>query len=106
MAHSFDVMLALPSPELKRYIYKIIILIVLIIIIVKETLVQSTITRILPYAVAQSLCPTGFTMAHLYGLPNAHREKLAMRSVLSATHTYNYASENWLDYKLKPLSLI
>ena len=34
MAHSFDVMSALPSPELKRYIYKIIILIVLIIITV------------------------------------------------------------------------
>ena len=74
-------------------------------LLAKETLVQSIITRILRYAVAQSLCPTGFTMAHLYGLPNADREKLAMRSVLSATHTYNYAFENWLDYKLKPLSL-
>ena len=74
-------------------------------LLAKETLVQSTITRILSYAVAQSLCPTGFTMAHLYGLPNAHREKLAIRSVLSATHTYYYVSENWLDYKLKPLSL-
>ena len=36
---------------------------------------QSTITRILPHAVARSLCPTGSRLAHLYGLPKTHKEK-------------------------------
>ena len=74
-------------------------------LLAKEALVQSTITRILPHAVAQSLRPTGSRLAHLYGLPKTHKEKLAMRPILSATNTYNYALAKWLDNKLKPLSL-
>ena len=74
-------------------------------LLAKEALVQSIITRILPHAVAQSLRPTGSRLAHLYGLPKTHKEKLAMRPILSATNTYNYALAKWLDNKLKPLSL-
>ena len=33
-----------------------------------------------------------------------HKEKLAMRPILSATGTYNYKLAKWLDEKLKPLS--
>ena len=40
----------------------------------------------------------------VYGLPKTHKEQLAMRPILSATHTYNYALAKWLDEKLKPLS--
>ena len=32
-----------------------------------------------------------------------HKERLAMRPILSATDTYNYALAKWLDEKLKPL---
>ena len=74
-------------------------------LLAKEVLLKSTITRILPHAVARSLCPTGSRLAHLYGLPKTHKEKLAMRPILSATNTYNYALAKWLDNKLKPLSL-
>ena len=74
-------------------------------LLAKEVLVKSTITRILPHDVAQSLCPTGSRLAHLYGLPKTHKEKLAMRPILSATNTYNYALAKWLDTKLKPLLL-
>ena len=74
-------------------------------LLAKEVLVKSTITRILPHAVAQSLCPTGSRLAHLYGLPKTHKEKLAMRPILSAANTYNYAPAKWLDSKLKPLSV-
>ena len=74
-------------------------------LLVKEALVQSTITRILPHAVPQSLRPTGSRLAYLYGLPKTHKEKLAMRPILSATNTYNYALAKWLDNMLKPLSL-
>ena len=34
-----------------------------------------------------------------------HKERLAMRPILSATQTYNYALAKWLHTKLKPLSL-
>ena len=33
------------------------------------------------------------------------KEKLAMRPILSATSTYNFALARWLDDKLKPLSI-
>ena len=56
-------------------------------LLAKEVLVKSTVTRILPHAVAQSLCLTGPRLAHLYGLPKTHKEKLAMRPILSATYT-------------------
>ena len=41
----------------------------------------------------------------LYGLPKTHKPQLAMRPILSAQGTYNYALAKWLDEKLKPLSL-
>ncbi|XP_020904502.1 uncharacterized protein LOC110242811 [Exaiptasia diaphana] len=43
-------------------------------------------------------------LAHLYGLPKTHKEQLAVRPILSATSTYNYALAKWLEEKLKPLS--
>ena len=48
---------------------------------------------------------SGSRLAHLYGLPKTHKPKLAIRPILSATNTYNYALAKWLDDKLKPLSL-
>ena len=74
-------------------------------LLAKEVLVKSIVTRILPHAVTQSLCPTGSRLVHLYGLPKTHKEKLAMGPILSATNTYNYALAKWLDSKLKPLSV-
>jgi len=44
-------------------------------------------------------------LAHLYGLPKTHKQELAMRTILSATGTYNFAVAQWLDDKLKLLSL-
>ena len=37
---------------------------------------------------------------HLYCLPKTHKERFAIRSILSATQTYNYALAKWLDVKL------
>ena len=71
----------------------------------KEKLVESTVRRILPSAIADSVRPTGSRLAHLYELPKTHKRQLAMRPILSATGTYNYALAKWLDAKLKPLSV-
>ena len=71
----------------------------------KEKILQSTVRRILPKDIAESVSPSGSRLAHLYGLPKTHKEKLAVRPILSATSTYNYALAKWLDNKLKPLSL-
>ena len=60
--------------------------------------------RILPLAIADSVRPTGSRLAHLYELPKTHKRQLAMRPILSATGTYNYALVKWLDGMLKPLS--
>jgi len=59
--------------------------------------------RILPKSIANSLVQKGSRLAHLYGLPKTHKEKLAMRTILSATGTYNYKLAKRLDEKLKPL---
>jgi len=71
----------------------------------KEKMLQSTVRRILPKDIAESVSPSGSRLAHVYGLPKTHKEKLAVRPILSATSTYNYALAKWLDNKLKPLSL-
>ena len=60
--------------------------------------------NILPKSIADSLCPKGSRLAHLYGLPKTHKPDLSMRPVLSATNTYNYPLTKWLEEKLKPLS--
>ena len=70
----------------------------------KEKLLVSTIYRILPKKIADSVRPQGSRLAHLYGLPKTHKTPLSMRPILSATQTYNYALAKWLDDKLKPLS--
>ena len=70
----------------------------------KEREIDSLLRRILPKLIADSLRPKGSRLAHLYGLPKTHKEGLAMRPILSATQTYNYALAKWLEDKLKPLS--
>ena len=70
----------------------------------KEKEIDSLLRRILPKPIADSLRPKGSRLAHLYGLPKTHKEGLAMRPILSATQTYNYALAKWLEDKLKPLS--
>ncbi|XP_071963451.1 uncharacterized protein [Antedon mediterranea] len=70
----------------------------------KEKDMISTVHKILPKEIAKSICQTGSRLAHLYGLPKTHKEKLSMRPILSATGTYNYKLAQWLDEKLKPLS--
>ena len=69
----------------------------------KEKELESLVCRILPTAIAESVRPSGSRLAHLYGLPKTHKKELAMRPILSATQTYNYALAKWLDDKLKPL---
>jgi len=68
-------------------------------------MLQSTVRRILPKDIAESVSPSGSRLAHLYGLLKTHKEKLAVRPILSATSTYNYALAKWLDNRLKPPSL-
>ena len=70
----------------------------------KEKQLHQKVHEILPKATAEQLCPTGSTLAHLYGLPKTHKERLCMRPILSASGTYNYPLAKWLDEKLKPLS--
>lgn len=54
--------------------------------------------------IADSLCPKGSRLPHLYGLPKTHKPELSMRPILLATNTYNYPLAKWLEEKLKPLS--
>ena len=70
----------------------------------KEKTLSTSVCKILPPAIAKSLCVKGSRLAHLYGLPKTHKEKLSIRPILSATSTYNYYLAKWLDEKLKPLS--
>ena len=58
-----------------------------------------------PAYLRELFSPTGTRLAHFYGLPKTHKDRLAMRPILSATQTYNYALAKWLDTNLKPLSL-
>ena len=72
---------------------------------VKEKHLKSVVRRILPQEIADSVYQKGSRLAHLYGLPKTHKERLAMRPILSAAGTYNYPLAKWLDEKLKPLSI-
>ena len=65
----------------------------------KEKHLESAVRRILHKEIAYSLCKKGSRLAHLYGLPKTHKERLAMRPILSATdmYTYNYVLTKWLD---------
>ena len=54
----------------------------------KEKDLESTVRRILPKPIADSIRP----------------DRLAMRPILSATQTYNYGLAKWLEEKLQPLS--
>ena len=69
-----------------------------------EKELESLVRRILPTAVAESVRQSGSRLTHLYGLPKTHKKELAMRPILSATQTYNYALAKRLDDKLKPLA--
>ena len=71
----------------------------------REKHLDSVVRSILPKHIADTVCQKGSRLAHLYGLPKTHKERLAMRPILSATGTYNYALAKWLDEKLKPLSI-
>ena len=71
----------------------------------KEKELDSIVRRILPKPIADTVRPTGSKLAHLYGLPKTHKDRLAMRPILSATQTCNYALAKWLDAKLKPQTL-
>lgn len=70
----------------------------------KEKQLHERAHKILPKATAEQLCPKGSRLAHLYGLPKTHKERLCMRPILSSSGTYNYPLVKWLDEKLKPLS--
>ncbi len=71
----------------------------------KEKELETAVRKILPKEIADSICPKGSRLAHLYGLPKTHKPRLAMRPILSATGTYNFKLAKWLDEKLKSLSL-
>ena len=70
----------------------------------KEKELETLVRKILPKSIADALRPKGSRLAHLYGLPKTHKQQLAVRSILSATNTYNYMLGKWLDDKLKPFS--
>ena len=57
----------------------------------REKHLDSVVRRILPKHIADTVCQKGSRLAHLYGRPKTHKERLAMRPILSATGTYNYA---------------
>ena len=42
----------------------------------KEKELESLVRRILPTAIAESVCPSGSRLAHLYGLPKTHKKEL------------------------------
>ena len=65
----------------------------------------SCLKKNLPASISRSLCPSGSRLAHLYGLPKMHKQRLSMRPILSATGIYNYSLAKWLDEKLKPFSI-
>ena len=58
----------------------------------KEKELETAVRKILPKEIADSICPKGSRLAHLYGLPKTHKPQLAMRPILSATGTYNFNS--------------
>ena len=51
----------------------------------KEKELESIVRRILPKSIVDTIRPTGSRLAHLYGLPKTHKDRLAMRPILSAT---------------------
>jgi hypothetical protein len=71
----------------------------------KEKELETAVRKILPKEIADSICPKGSRLAHLYGLPKTHKSQLAMRPILLATGTYNFKLAKWLDEKLKFLSI-
>ena len=70
----------------------------------REKQLHKKVDQILPKATADQLCPKSSRLAHLYGLPKTHKERLCMRPILSASGTYNFPLAKWLEEKLKPLS--
>ena len=56
----------------------------------KENELYTKVHNILAKSIADSLCPKGSRLAHLYGLPKTHKPELSMRPIFSATNTYNY----------------
>ena len=46
----------------------------------KEKTLQSTVRRILPKDIAEPISPSGSRLAHQYGLPKTHKEKLTLVS--------------------------
>ena len=43
---------------------------------------EAAVRRILPKELADSICPKGSCLAHLYGLPKTHKPRLGMRSII------------------------
>ena len=70
----------------------------------KEKHLETVVLKILPKQIADCVCQAPSHLAHLYGHPETHKEKLSLRPILSVTGTYNFALAKSLDEKLKPLS--
>ena len=47
----------------------------------KEKHLESVVRKILPKQITDCVCQAGSCLAHLYGLPKTHKEKLSMRGV-------------------------
>ena len=71
----------------------------------KKRELQETLHRILLKEIANLLSPKISRLTHLYGLPKTHNATQDMRPILSATETYNDNLAEWLEEKLKPLSI-
>ena len=71
----------------------------------KEKELQETLHRIFLKEIANSLSTKISRLAHLYGPPKTHKATLGRRPILSSTETYNDNLAEWLEEKLKPLSI-
>ena len=71
----------------------------------KEKELQETLHRILLKEIANSLSTKISRLAYLYGPSKTHKATLGRRPILSSTETYNDNLAEWLEEKLKPLSI-
>ena len=71
----------------------------------KEKKLDAVVRKILPEKIADSVCCQGSRLVHLYVQPKTHKQQLAVRPILSSTNTCNYKLAQWLNDKLKPLSV-
>ena len=74
----------------------------------KEKHLELVVRAILPNEIVDSVCKlrkAQYWPICMVSLLKSHKEHFAMRPIMSATDTCNYAVAKWLDEKLEPLSI-